>query len=101
MTPFQGTAIRLSGVSVGEIHIRRIGPSPTSMAKLAFVDVEGTPVSLAVFSAMSPRTLKLISALCSSIEEDYIEILKLDNVETLEEFEQQEGSEEGINFGER
>lgn len=98
MTEFEGTRVRLAGVSVGEIRIRKIGPSPVDMARMAIVDDHMNPVSLSIFSAFSGRTRKLVDDLCRSIEADFIELLKADD--TPQGFEEQPGEdEEGeINF---
>lgn len=88
--------VRLAGVAVGEVRIKRIGPSPVDMSKIAIVDDQMNPVSAAIFSAFSNKTRKLIDQLCTSIEEDFVSALEAQD-ELVEEGEV--GEDEGIELG--
>ncbi len=95
MTPVESGKLNIAAVMAAEIRVRRMGPAPMQGSRVVLLNGDGISVSSSLFSIFSPRTLKLMDALCASIEADYIERLSQGAGEEIEE----EIEEEGPNFG--
>lgn len=95
MTPFEGKAIRLAGVQLQELHARFTGPSSSIMTKVAFVTDEGIPVSVSIFSSLSPETIAKIHEATRSVERDFIRFMALPELEQGEESSSSEDFEVG------
>lgn len=95
MTPVDSSKLSIAAVMAAEIRVRRLGPSPMQGSRVVMMNEEGISISNSLFNVFSPRTLKLIDALCASVEADYIELLSLRDMPQ----EDEEAEEEGPNFG--
>lgn len=95
MTPVEPGKLNIAAVMAAEIRVRRMGPAPMQGSRVVLLNGDGISISSSLFSIFSPRTLKLMDALCASIEADYID--RLSQPEIGGELEEVE--EEGPNFG--
>jgi len=83
---------------VGEVRLRRLGPTPLDMAKIVLVDENYNPVSFSLFSALSLESRKLAEALCASIENDFLSIISVQESGDGEGTED-EDEDQGVKFG--
>ena len=100
MTPFNRN-IRLHGIMVGELRARRIGPGgPSEMSRMCIIDDNYNPVGQVLFSAWSPRSRKLLEALCASIEDDLRTVMQIPDPtgEGSDTGQEGEDQDEGVEF---
>jgi hypothetical protein len=69
---------KIIGVSVGEVRIKNIGSSPSTMAKFALVTEDARSAGLFIQHEFSDRTHEILRALYQSMEMDVAETLSSD-----------------------
>ena len=71
--------LRIVGISVGEIRITKIGPSPALMGKFAYMTDDQRSVGLYIGHSFSSQTQKLADALAESMERDMANSITLNS----------------------
>lgn len=69
------TSLRFNQVVLGELRSVMIGPSPRTSGRFTFMDEDGTTYGSTVFTNFSPRTIRLLQRLKTSMEEDLAQTL--------------------------
>lgn len=97
MTPITKPT-RITHAMTGEIRIRRMGPNPGQNARVALMTSEGASVSVTHLMSFSAHTLKLIDMLCKSVEQDYVEMLEVQEIPPEDGVGAEEDPDEGVDF---
>ena len=67
---------RISQVVCGEIRVKLIGP-PMTMAKMAYMDDQGTTYGQTIWQPWSKRSLDYLGMLKESLEDDFAQTILL------------------------
>ena len=76
MRRFEGE-LRIIGIKAAEIRIRLIGPSPSIMAKFAYMADDGSSAGQYIQHTFSERTQRIVAALAESMEADAVEAMTM------------------------